>query len=54
MIHATEEISKGEEITIEYKDNMTNLDMFLVYGFVYQPNINDVVIIKIMADHLEK
>jgi hypothetical protein len=38
VVVATRDIKKGEEVTLCYGENITNVNWFLQYGFVYQPN----------------
>ena len=38
QVVALKRIKMNSQITISYKTNMSNLDSFLVYGFVQDPN----------------
>ena len=47
VFEATENIPKGAEVTTTYGEMLTNFDLFLIYGFSYQPNYADDVPIRL-------
>jgi SET domain-containing protein len=44
-IKALKDIEAGEEITLSYGDHITNSSWLYQYGFVYQPNGSDEMIL---------